>query len=159
MDHISGSSLPADIGDIQGTLENSPLLVPDAVRGNALQLDGFNQTVNLGNQRHRCLGEVFFYFCMSIKDPTIASNNAICHDRAFMSFINFIWVCWFFRNVPWYMYTHCYSISVTKKAEKKLIKFLDCLNVVRDVLGFINGSYPSQYFLHYPTYIDKHKRR
>ena len=57
MDHISGSSLPADIGAIQGTLENAPLLVPNAVRGKALRLDGVNQAVNLGNQRHRCLGK------------------------------------------------------------------------------------------------------
>ena len=60
MDSVSsGSFLSADIGDIQGTLENSPVLVPNAVRGNALQLDGVNQSVNLGNQRHRCLGKEF----------------------------------------------------------------------------------------------------
>ena len=57
MDHIFGSVLPPDIGNIQGTLENAPLLVTDAVRGKALQLDGDNQAVNLGNQRHRCLGK------------------------------------------------------------------------------------------------------
>ena len=57
MDHIYGSVLPPDIGNIKGMLENSPVLVPNAVRGNALQLDGVNQAVNLGNQRHRCLGK------------------------------------------------------------------------------------------------------
>ena len=57
MDHISGTNLLADTGNIQGTLENAPLLVFNAVRGKALQLDGVNQAVNLGNQRHRCLGE------------------------------------------------------------------------------------------------------
>ena len=57
MDNISGPVLPSDFGDIQGTLENTPALVPNAVRGKALQLDGDNQAVNFGNQRHRCLGE------------------------------------------------------------------------------------------------------
>ena len=60
MDSISsGSILSADIGDIQGTLENAPVLVPNAVRGNALQLNGVNQSVNLGKQRNRCLGKEF----------------------------------------------------------------------------------------------------
>ena len=60
MDSISsGSILSADIGGIQGTLENAPVLVQSAVRGNALQLNGVNQSVNLGNQRHRCLGKEF----------------------------------------------------------------------------------------------------
>ena len=57
MDHISGTNLLADSGNIQGILENAPLLVSNAIRGKALQLDGVNQAVNLGNQRHRCLGE------------------------------------------------------------------------------------------------------
>ena len=57
MDRISGSVLVPDFGNIQGTLENAPSLVPNAIRGKALKLDGVNQAVNLGNQRHRCLGE------------------------------------------------------------------------------------------------------
>ena len=57
MDHVSGSILPSDIGNIQGTLENAPVLVSNGVLGKALHLDGDNQSVNLGNQRHRCLGK------------------------------------------------------------------------------------------------------
>ena len=57
MDKLTGLTLPADIGDIQGVLENAPSLVENAVRGHALKLDGINQAIDLGNLRHRCLGK------------------------------------------------------------------------------------------------------
>ena len=57
MDKLTDLILPADIGDIQGVLENAPSLVGNAVRDHALQLDGNNQSVNLGNLRNRCLGK------------------------------------------------------------------------------------------------------
>ena len=58
MDRVSGSNLPTDIGGILGTLENAPPLIPKGIRGKALQLNGIDQAVNLGNQRQRCLGEL-----------------------------------------------------------------------------------------------------
>ena len=61
MDLLSGSTLPADIGGISGILVNSPALVPNGVRGMALQLNGIDQEVNFGNQKHRCLGELDWY--------------------------------------------------------------------------------------------------
>ena len=65
MDQITSTELPADVGGLQGSLENTPSLVLNGVRGAALQLDGVDQAVNFGNLRHRCLGIVYLYICLS----------------------------------------------------------------------------------------------
>ena len=65
MDQITSTELPADVGGLQGSLENAPSLVLNGVRGAALRLDGVNQAVNFGNLRHRCLGIFYLYICLS----------------------------------------------------------------------------------------------
>ena len=64
MDQITSTELAADVGGLQGSLENAPSLVLNGVRGAALRLDGVNQAVNLGNLRHRCLG--IFYLAIRL---------------------------------------------------------------------------------------------
>ena len=51
MDYVSGSILPPDIGNIQGTVEIVPVLVSNGVRGKARQLDGWQPGSQFGESK------------------------------------------------------------------------------------------------------------
>ena len=53
MERIDDDTL---IGSINGTVINGAQISSDAVFGHSLALDGSSQYINLGNQRHACLG-------------------------------------------------------------------------------------------------------